>query len=664
MTTTTDLERHRGPDRTATSDLFGSDRTKNFARARRHSLVVRTLRWLLPLGGAAVILIYVLTVMETAGWVEGMPQLALPKIIPENLTMHNPRYEGFNKDGGSYVVTADTAVQDFADTTHIKLEGIKGDLTDAQKVKTNLTATRGVYDTKEGVLELLDGIDIVSDNGMRARLSRATIFTKENAITTKEPVVVEMPTGSIRSNRMAIKTKSREMTFLDSVRSRLVSQKKAKPNVGTKAASSGNPPIINASNGPIDISADRLDINDAAKTAIFSGGVRAVQGDAALETAALQVSYQGEAAQGGGIAAKDASSGTKLRRIQSTSPVVMTRAPQERVTSQSLDFDAVKEIAVLSGDVVMTSGNDRRATSNVAKIDQRADTILLTGNVVIKQGPNELKGGRLFVERAKGLTQLTSPASASGRGRITTRFFSGKRNSSKKQSTTAAVQNALKAATNSATGVFMTDPNAPIDLEADRLDVDDNAKVAKFHGDVRAKQGDFVVRTSSLHATYAGTAGLALTPDDSGQTGSKQPTTLTRIETRGKVIVTSKEGQKAVGDWAVFDVKKNAVKLGGDVVLTQGKNIVRGTRLSIDMTTGKSVIQNDAGASWTATAAPSGKESSRSLTVQGPVKGARPSAVFYPQFDKDKTKKGANSAAKSNNNASTAPNWAPTPPAP
>lgn len=215
MTTTTDLERHRGPARTTASDLFGSDRKKNFARARRHSVVVRTLRWLLPLGGAAVILIYVLSVMETAGWVEGLPQLALPKIIPENLTMHNPRYEGFNKDGGSYVVTADTAVQDFTDTKHIKLEGIKGDLTDAQKVKTKLTATRGVYDTKEGVLELLDGIDIVSDNGMRARLSRATIFTKENAITTNEPVVVEMPTGSIRSNRMVIKTKSREMTFVE-----------------------------------------------------------------------------------------------------------------------------------------------------------------------------------------------------------------------------------------------------------------------------------------------------------------------------------------------------------------------------------------------------------------------------------------------------------------
>ncbi|MGI9403525.1 MAG: LPS export ABC transporter periplasmic protein LptC [Hyphomicrobium sp.] len=661
MATTTDLERHRGQSRATAFEMLGGDRPKNFARARRHSVVVRALRWLLPIGGAAVVLVYVLTMMETVGWVKGLPQLALPKIIPENLTMHNPRYEGFNKDGGSYVVTADTAVQDFANTSQIKLEGIKGDLTDANKVKTNLTATRGVYDTKEGVLELLDGIDILSDNGMRARLSRATILTKVNVITTKEPVVVEMPTGSVRSNRMTIQTKSREMTFIDAVQSRLVPQKNAEPKAAAMAAASSDTPIVSASNGPIDIASERLDINDTAKTAVFSGGVRAVQGNATLETAALQLSYEGEAAQGTAPAAKDASSGTKLRRIQSTSPVVITRAPQDRVTSQSLDFDAVKEVTVLTGNVVMTSGNDRRVTSDVATIDQRADTILLTGNVVINQGRNELNGGRLFVERSKGLTHLTSPPSASGRGRITTRFFSGEVKPTTSQDTMATVKNALIAGSNTAAGVFKTDPNAPIDVEADRLDVDDNAKVAKFRGDVRAKQGDFVVRTSELHATYTGAAGLTLTPEN---TGKKNSATLTRIEAHGKVIVTSKAGQKAVGDWAVFDVKNNTATLGGDVVLTQAKNIVRGTRLAIDMTTGQSVIQNDAGASWSATAAPSGDGSGRRVTVQGPAKGARPSAVFYPQFNKGKTENGANSAAKSNNNTSTAPSWAPKPRAP
>ena len=32
-----------------------------------------------------------------------------------------------------------------------------------------------------------------------------------------------------------------------------------------------------------------------------------------------------------------------------------------------------------------------------------------------------------------------------------------------------------------------------------------------------------------------------------------------------KVLVTSKDGQTATGDWAIFDVKANTVVMGGDV---------------------------------------------------------------------------------------------------
>jgi lipopolysaccharide export system protein LptA len=97
------------------------------------------------------------------------------------------------------------------------------------------------------------------------------------------------------------------------------------------------------------------------------------------------------------------------------------------------------------------------------------------------------------------------------------------------------------------------------------------------------------------------------------------------------VIVTSKNGQNATGDWADFDVKANQVTLGGDVVLTQDKNVVRGTRLVIDMTTGQSTIHSDPGAAWTAKAAPAPNK--EGYVVQGP-NGARPSAIFYPKEKK------------------------------
>ena len=362
---------------------------------------MRLLRWSLPAGAATIVALYVVSILNTVGWVDGLPQIDIPQIIPENLTMDNPRYEGFNSDGGTYVVTAKTAVQDLADMSHVKLNGIVGDLSDANKVKTNLKATRGLYNTKTNEMELFDGIDVVSESGMQARLSRATVITKENIVISKEPVVVTIPAGTIRSKGLTMRNKSREVTFSDSVVARLVpdagKQDGGKDKAPAKQPAAGATPIISAANGPIDVTSNRLDIDDKGKVATFSGGVRAAQGDAVLETSALEVYYEG-----GGTGAATSTAAGKIKRIASREPVVMTRAPQDRVTGQSLDFDAVNEIAQLTGDVVMTSGEDRRVTSSAATMNQRSDTILLTGDVVAVQGRNEMKGGRLYLDRATG----------------------------------------------------------------------------------------------------------------------------------------------------------------------------------------------------------------------------------------------------------------------
>ncbi len=249
---------------------------------------------------------------------------------------------------------------------------------------------------------------------------------------------------------------------------------------------------------------------------------------------------------------------------------------------------------MIDGNVEMASGADRKATSAKATVDQQADTILLTGDVVAIQGRNQLKGERLFVERATGRTQLSSPAAAGeAAGRISTRFYRGEASEQTAKDKLKQLAGDAAAAAQGGAAMFKTDPTAPIDVEAGRLDVDDRSKQAVFKSDVHAVQGDFVVRTSELRAFYTGAAGLA---EESTPGEKKPPAEITRIEARGKVIVTSKNGQNATGDWADFNVKENRVVLGGDVVLTQEKNVVRGSKLTIDMVTGESVIHTDPGA--------------------------------------------------------------------
>ena len=156
-------------------DPFGgttaADRARNFARARRHTRFVRALRFSLPGAAAGVVALYFVMIIDTTGWVGGFPKLEMPRIIPDNLTMDNPSYEGFNKDGGKYVVRAKTAIQDLVNTEFVRLNDITGDMTDAKKSKTNLTAAKGEFNTKTNQLELTGGIDIVADSGLKAKLS-------------------------------------------------------------------------------------------------------------------------------------------------------------------------------------------------------------------------------------------------------------------------------------------------------------------------------------------------------------------------------------------------------------------------------------------------------------------------------------------------------------
>ena len=575
---------------------------------------------------------YGLTVMRTTGWGERLPEVPVPRIDPINLTMENPHYEGFNTNGGKYVVTADTARQDLSQIGTYKMTGIKGRITQPDASITDLWAKSGTYDNGTSVMELFERIEVAGSSGLKAHMTRATVQTKESIVKTSEPVLVEMPSGTVKARGMTLRQKSREVTFAGDVQTHLLVPAKPAPLAAPAAMPPAGQPLFGASGGPMDIASKRLDLDDNTKIAVFSGDVKAVQGDNALQSPELTVTYEGQATPTGAAAAPPSAgapadqAGTKIKRIVAKGPILMTRGVTDQATGDALEHDGATEITVLNGNVVLTSLPDRRVTGDRAVLDSRADTALLTGTVTVLQNRNELHGRRLFVDRKTGRTQLTSPPERGVAGnRITARFFRGPEPTAAQAAAKAVVKALPETVTDAgaAAGAFKTDPSAPIDIDFDRLDVDEKAKTAIFHGDVHAVQGDFVIHTTELVAHYTGSAGLISDAQaDPAATGGTQ---LTRIEARKKVVVTSaKSGQKAVGDWATFDVKTNLVLVGGDVLLTQGQNAVRGTQLKIDMASGESrIVTNTEG--WAARTQPKGGGPGE---IVMPKQG-RASAVFY-----------------------------------
>lgn len=613
------------------SIVIAGDRTQSRLAAHRHSRRVRTLKIALPAAAVATAVIATANILGNAGISPSIPPLEIPQIVADNLKMHNPHYQGFNADGGKYWVKAETAQQDLKTLTAIHLQGITGELMDAKKQKTYLVATRGLFDNNSNVLELYDSIDVKGDGGLNAKLTRATIKTKENIITSDQPSTIIMGAGTITSNQLTIRQKAKEYTFVDNVRTHM-KPKEAPAGSDNQNAEQALP--FGKPGEPVDVASNRLDIDDVKKTAFYTGKVVATQGGATMTAPEMTVTYEGAVAPEGGNAAQaapegDADRGTKVKQILATDTVVLKQPNGETATSHTALFDTISNTAVLEGDVVLTHGDDKKAVGDRVDYDQKAQTMVLTGPVVVTQGANVLRGRRLTYHRTTSKMQLSSPADSSSgisAGRITAHFV--------RASAKASPQQADDDQDESGGGIsfgaaFKTDSNSPYDVVSDKLDVDDVAKTALFTGNVSAVQGTISMRSQELTAFYTGSAGIGATGD---KAAGGAAASLTHLTAKKKVVVTAKDGQTATGDWAEVDVKKNLTTLGGAVVLTQGKNIVNGTRLVIDMNTGEATIKTEPAATSGALM------TSRNGDANGEVfKAERPSAVFYPgQLKKSK----------------------------
>lgn len=142
---------------------------------------------------------------------------------------------------------------------------------------------------------------------------------------------------------------------------------------------------------------------------------------------------------------------------------------------------------------------------------------------------------------------------------------------------------------------FSQNRDQPVHIEAATLEVRDKDKVATFSGNVRVKQGDTGMRCNSLLVFYeqdgdknGADKTKPLKTDTPGPGGSQK---IKRLEARGSVVVTQKE-QTATGDLGIFDMKTNTVTLTGNVIMTQGKNVLRGEKLVVDLANGVSRVES------------------------------------------------------------------------
>ncbi len=153
---------------------------------------------------------------------------------------------------------------------------------------------------------------------------------------------------------------------------------------------------------------------------------------------------------------------------------------------------------------------------------------------------------------------------------------------------TIAIAGALTLAAGAAQAQ-LSSKKGPIDISADHSSADNNTHTATYEGKVEALQNDNRLRTDLLHIYFKQAAGGAKTSSDPAASSWGN---IDHLEAVGNVYFVTPT-QVIRGDHAVYTQDSDTIVVTGQVVMTQGENVMRGSRLVYDHKTGKSTMDAD-----------------------------------------------------------------------
>ena len=140
--------------------------------------------------------------------------------------------------------------------------------------------------------------------------------------------------------------------------------------------------------------------------------------------------------------------------------------------------------------------------------------------------------------------------------------------------------------------------DAPVDVAADRIEVQDRADRAIFSGNVVVRQAQLELNAARLTVAYSSGGAIE----------------IQRIDASGGVTMRS-PSETARGQYAIYDLNRRLLTLVGGVTLTRGESHVSGGRLVLDLESGRAVM--DGGTSPAAGDAPPGTEAAPEGRVTG-----------------------------------------------
>ena len=192
---------------------------ENFRAAARHSRRVRFLRRAIPWACLATVLF--LAIRSVASLLIG-PDGAIGsgfRIEGRKIVMDKPRLSGFKKDGSSYEMTAESAIQDLKTPNVVELQKLRARMQAGAEGWANLAGDTGRYDSTAERLIVQGNVTVKTESGTEAYLQDADIEFKTGRVISEKRADVRTAQGNVLADRVEVLDNGKRLVFEGNVSS-------------------------------------------------------------------------------------------------------------------------------------------------------------------------------------------------------------------------------------------------------------------------------------------------------------------------------------------------------------------------------------------------------------------------------------------------------------
>ena len=349
--------------------------------------------------------------------------------------------------------------------------------------------------------------------------------------------------------------------------------------------------LSKSSDEPIDIESDLLTIYPE-DSATFSGNVKAVQGTTTLRAREIKVNYldgdkgaagDKEQVESRGVAANTEESGpAAVNKKNGVEPAALTEPSSARSAANAQSTKVIEDPINIVSDWLLVNDKEKYAQ--------------FKGNVKFMQGTTRLRAREFTVSYA-GSGNLSADAQVrggvGGAAQITKIEASGDVRALFMPTGSAETKSAGATPAEAKAG-----DTAPQDATSGSGEIDLASATNKAAGTTETKSSvDKSEPASTSNERPGATAQTTMARGDTASVASEgsernKNRGITKIEAKGEVIITGEKNETTTSDWLIYDLPLQWVTIGGNVVLSQGQNVLKGDRLVIDLQTGESRFEN------------------------------------------------------------------------